>query len=115
MNVKETVRKAMAGRSAMVEKAIDAAVEGVGRASESLRKQAEGAKARARQLDSERTAGEAPTTTARPAVTEVAGGDPTAAGDTGGDPTAAGDAGAGPSLRGDLAPPPTGDPAAPTG
>jgi hypothetical protein len=105
MDLKETVRKAMAGRSEMVEKAIDAAVGGVGRAGESLRKQAEAAKARARQLDSKRTTGEAPPTAAPPAVTEVAGGDV---------PPAGGAAG-GPSLRGDLAPPPPADPAAPTG
>lgn len=110
MDLKETLRRAMAGRSATVEKAIDAALDGVGRAGESLRKQAEGAKARARQLDSTRAAGEAPTTTARPAVPEVAGGEVAEGG-----ASPAGGAGAGPSLRGDLAPPPPGDPAAPTG
>lgn len=50
----DTLKSAMKGRSATIERAIDTAVERLGRYSVTLSKQAEGVKARARRLDSDR-------------------------------------------------------------
>lgn len=90
MALMDTVKRAMNGRSKMVEKAIDGAVDRIGKYSETLKKRGEGLKAHARRLDGGRT--EDPVTDGPPTTA------PTASG------TEAAEAAPGTSLRGDLAP-----------
>lgn len=91
MGIIDTVKRAMHGRSAMVEKVIDGAVELVGKYSETLKEQGEGLKDKARRLDEGRAADVAgPTTTGTATVADA---------------VVDAAAGAG-TLRGDLAPKP---------
>ena len=53
----DTVKRLMAGRSEAVERTIDKAVDYLGRSSETLKRQAETAKAKARELDPEHPGG----------------------------------------------------------
>ena len=55
----DTVKRLMAGRSAAVERSIDKAVDYLGRSTDTLRRQAEAAKARARALDPDNPEGAA--------------------------------------------------------
>ena len=64
MAMMDTVKRLMAGRSAAVERGIDKAVDYLGRSTDTVRRQAEAAKARARALDPDHpdgAGGEAPT------------------------------------------------------
>jgi len=88
----DKVKQAMKGRSDTVERVIDAAVERAGRYSETLKKQGEGLKARARDLDDTRPDGPAPGGAADATAPTV-------------DLTSAEAETPGPALRGDLAPP----------
>ena len=56
----DTVKRLMAGRSEAVERTIDKAVDYLGRSSETLKRQAETAKAKARELDPEHPGGTSP-------------------------------------------------------
>lgn len=60
----DTVKRLMAGKSGAVERGIDKAVEYLGRSNDSLKRQAEAAKARARALDPDHPEG--PTTASAP-------------------------------------------------
>ncbi len=73
MAMMDTVRRLMAGRSAVVERSIDKAVDYLGRSSETLKRQAEVAKAKARSLDPDHPEG-APPGGASPSGTAPAGG-----------------------------------------
>lgn len=55
MGLMDKARQLMKGRSGKIEGIIDSAVGSVGKYSETLKKQAEGLKARTRDLDEERT------------------------------------------------------------
>ena len=59
MAMMDTVKRLMAGRSATVERGIDKAVDYLGRSTDTLRRQAEVAKARARALDPDHPEGAA--------------------------------------------------------
>jgi hypothetical protein len=60
MAMMDTVKRLMAGRSEAVERTIDKAVDYLGRSSETLKRQAETAKAKARELDPEHPGGTSP-------------------------------------------------------
>ncbi len=119
----DTVKRLMAGRSAVVERSIDKAVDYLGRSSESLKRQAETAKAKARELDPEHPDGSptgGPAASAPPTSSPPAPGVPpsvplaTPAPPPPPPPPAAppsGAPGGGSVLRGDLAEPPEVPPA----
>lgn len=78
MGIIDTVKQAMHGRSGMVEKVIDGAVERAGKYSESLKVHGEGLKDKARSLDEGRAGtGEASGTTTATTSTATAAGEPT--------------------------------------
>ena len=92
----DRVKQAMSGRSEMIERAVDAAVDRAGRYSETLRKHGDGLKSHARRLDGKRSEGtatasdhDAPTSADPPATVVV---------------DESRDAPQGSSLRGSLAP-----------
>ena len=62
----DTVKRLMAGRSEAVERTIDKAVDYLGRSSETLKRQAETAKAKARELDPEHPGGTSTGATSAP-------------------------------------------------
>jgi hypothetical protein len=100
MALMDTVKQLMKGRSEVVERGIDTAMDHLGRYGEQLKRSAEVAKAQARNLDPDRDA--ASGTVVVPDVTTPPGPAPTA------DPTATPPppvASDGPSLRGDLVDP----------
>ena len=100
MALMDTVKQLMKGRSEVVERGIDTAVDRLGRYSEQLKRSAEVAKAQARNLDPDRDATSG--TVVVPDVTTPPGPAPTA------DPTVAPPPPVttdGPSLRGDLVDP----------
>ena len=95
----DTVKQVMKGRSAMIERGIDTAVERLGRYGTSLRESAEGAKVKLRALDPERGTETAPPTTPTPTPGSATRTPPAT----------------GPALRGDLVDQPPGDEGAPPG
>ena len=100
MALMDTVKQLMKGRSEVVERGIDTAVDRLGRYSEQLKRSAEAAKAQARNLDPDRDA--ASGTVVVPDVTTPPGPAPTADPTVAPPPPVATD---GPSLRGDLVDP----------